>query len=161
MTNQACEWLKKYYGNIDNIQPEDALNHSIRKWRGLQKDVLTQFGLHQGYGYNNDVIFDSENNKVITVDADSCALCKCYLDTSNCLDCPLYKFLGNKFLGKRCDRQSVYQDFINDKNAKPMLDALIGCLPVRFKKFLFVVEVQATDETSAKKMIVGNVKIIK
>lgn len=122
-------WAKQYFdGNLDRFKEiEDpmipALEHSIRKWRGLSPAALQRHGLKR----DRECIFDEATE--LTVSNETCALCFLYLSTY-CYDCPLHMFLGC-----RCDETIKPEDFEDSYRAftrrgdnRPMLKALRGAL---------------------------------
>ena len=76
------QWLKKFYPKeARDTSKKEALDHSLRKWRGLR--VLREYSL---YKQNNNVITVKGDHTLIIVDGITCALC-CH--HSNCSSCPL------------------------------------------------------------------------
>jgi len=82
-------WKEKFYPILaSNCPKEEAIEHSLNKWRGLRK--LDEFNLIWDDGY----ISDGEEKLVI--DITSCALCYHYIEKEDhtdheCEKCPLYK----------------------------------------------------------------------
>lgn len=93
-------WKAEFYpipaadGSIKtNLQ---AVQHSLKKWKGLWKDNIQKHGIGiTGYGNIEDV------TDYLAIDADSCALCvKHYNDVRvGCAACPLSRVRS----GVRCD----------------------------------------------------------
>lgn len=108
-------WKAEYYTKAaDLVSKEDALAHSIQKWKGLSKAALKRHGLRAGSG----VIY-SGNEEVGIVSAQTCALCVHYLhQATNCWRCPLS--IANK--GMACDDQ--YNTFVWNDDNRPMLRLL-------------------------------------
>lgn len=114
-------WMEKYYPIAAHDCCEDkAIEHSLRKWKGLRVDTLAEFGLEE---------------PPIEVDCDTCALCYHYLrpptEGNECRNCPLCKTLGYA-----CDRQNPkwneltgpYVLYKMDGDPEPMIEALEKCL---------------------------------
>lgn len=101
-------WMKEFYPvDACDVPADKAIKHSLVKWRGLRKESLRKHGLTQ---------------PPIEVNDESCALCKNYiLEVSDCSDCPLKQFLGN-----RCDYSdySVFIKYLDYENPEPMIAAL-------------------------------------
>lgn len=122
-----------------------ALEHSLKKWRGLRKKNLDKHGVTKELD-SSDLNY-SENGVDWTffVDARSCALCKLYLpkegQEGTCSKCPLFEARG-----RRCDRADVplgvspYRDFKEYSNPEPMIKLIEKALRTlrakeRHKKF--------------------------
>lgn len=125
----AEDWIDKYYPTpASKVSFGDALEHSIRKWEGLDPKVLEEHGLESygplicPIGYNTAVL--------LVIDDESCALCRTTPDDS-CEGCVLYHSRGDK----PCDvtlpeeETNPYDAFCEHSDNKPMLEALKKCLP--------------------------------
>lgn len=118
MTDQ--EWTNKYYPvEATDCLEDEAVAHSILKWEG--------------------VVWAIENQRrvPIRVDADTCALCVHYYESSNeespkCEKCPLALSLGHTCDGYHMDDdydrddhfQAPWVQYNDGKNPHPMLNAL-------------------------------------
>jgi len=117
-------WKAEFYPiPAHEVPVEDAVQHSLRKWRGLTKENLEKHGLVR----RKNVIIESGVWR-FGVESDSCSLCKHYLSPfSNCHHCPLANVLGG-----RCDEDqgdldevdSPYHEFTRNGNPLPMIEAL-------------------------------------
>lgn len=133
---KADIWVKKYYPTPAAKCPKSkALEHSVRKWEGLQKSVLRDYGLTLAEGvlwapaYRTGTNDDCPAyNVVLQIDAGSCSLCHHYMpedEDDDCLSCPLFNLLG-----KRCDdfgeddARSLYMRATRDGDMAAMLNAL-------------------------------------
>lgn len=113
---------------LSHIHPDEVAikcaEHSLQKWKGLLPVNLTKHNVTR-----NDKGF-------ISICSNSCALCEEYFNyqdkhtdyQSECIDCPLFQYLG-----QRCDidtdkTSSPYLKFIERHNPKPMIKALKGAL---------------------------------
>ncbi len=113
-------WLRDYYSvPADHTKKHEALDHSIRKWEGLDPDVLKKHGMEaRGHGVYADAL------KVLGINGDSCALCYHHED---CEGCPLMKARGgvpcDEFNGD-CDAprdDSPFHTFTNYGDPEPMI----------------------------------------
>lgn len=111
-------WLAAYYPTAARDCPrQDALAHSLTKWRGLTREALLKHDLY---------------NAPIPVGGGTCALCTHYLKNPNermCATCPLAISRD----GVPCDAHSTFHDGEEDSpwiawgvrsNPNPMIKAL-------------------------------------
>jgi hypothetical protein len=118
-------WKAEFYPiPADEVPVEDAVQHSLRKWRGLTKENLNKHGLNQE-DYLIGEAEEDEDHPPLTIDDRSCALCHHFMD-GKCVACPLFKVLS-----KRCDdeenrsfKESPYGAFVEEGNPLPMIEAL-------------------------------------
>jgi len=86
-------WKQEFY-TTPATTPQDklsAIEHSLKKWRGLTKENLER---HQ-VAKNNKFIFDiKDKTDALLIAGSSCALC-CLYYLDGCEGCPLYRSLGN------------------------------------------------------------------
>lgn len=125
-------WKKEFYtkgASSQSVQKSDlsAIQHSLKKWRGLTKENLQRHGLvHEGKGIV--VSADPEHYSEFAIDDETCALCIKYCNAyGSCLLCPLSEVRG----GLSCDsvpgfreKQSPYAAFSQKGNPKPMIKLL-------------------------------------
>jgi len=112
-----------------------AVNHSLKKWRGLTKENLEKHGLIKVS--LSDSIAPINGGGCITISGATCALC-CMEDERTCLNnstsekfcrqCPLFRTLG-----RQCDQDNLldvseepgpYIKFIIKDDPQPMIEAL-------------------------------------
>lgn len=138
---QIADWKKKYYRvdvvDSSEIRPwpwETCLKHSILKWRGLSKTVLSSYGF---YVTDSRVYArDSKHTCVIAVEPGTCALCKKTTPPNcecgvvpHCRECIL-----DKLCSTRCDDyikrfgNSAWGAWTHEGNTEPMLTLLIAAL---------------------------------
>lgn len=107
-------WKEEFYPKpvrFFDMTWEEAMRHSIVKWRGLQNQFLSEHRLL--YNEVLHVLRDFDGNKMI-FDAGNCALCmKCNL---RCEECPIVTTGANQ--GYSCDghtggRYSQYNESFN------------------------------------------------
>ena len=117
-------WKAKYYPTPASECKAglSAVNHSLRKWRGLTNAVLTKHGLT----LNGARLIDAQYCWMLDIDGGSCALCVHYaesIDGTICGDCPL-----RRHLGKRCDETDdmPFRRFSKGGNVQPMIQALLA-----------------------------------
>lgn len=97
-------WKAEFYPEPADEAVQDAVGaveHSLRKWRGLTKGALERHELKKDLNY----IRDAQEHLVI--DAESCALCQIYIVSGQDIDdrcggCPLMVVRG----GVRCDDET-------------------------------------------------------
>jgi hypothetical protein len=119
MNELSKQWLKKYYPvEASEVSKRKALDHSIRKWKGLQDKILEKYKLRIDFFYGNLKEIKSENT-ILSIDSSSCSLCTYYLYEAN-LKCPLQSH-------KSCDGSVCgggdYKKF-REGDSKPMLKKL-------------------------------------
>lgn len=125
-------WKTEFYPTeASECSKEDAIEHSLRKWRGLRKEALERHGLYfDTYDY---VVVDDDGGYHFTVDASSCALCEHFLaeesdswDEDRCKACPLSKSRS----GISCDdtmnseKSSPWHAWLDKTDPEPMIAAL-------------------------------------
>jgi hypothetical protein len=111
MSDQS--WIDEYYPvEAKDVSEAGALEHSLRKWRGLRPANLARHGLSE---------------PPIWVDCTTCALCvQCSPHDNGCAKCPLYQVRGNV----RCDRtrqdekRAPYWEWTKRSNPEPMIQWL-------------------------------------
>lgn len=119
------DWLKEYYPQkvtkklVKSMTWKQAVEHSLRKWRGLRKEVLKKYGLEK------DRTEISDGKSYIVINYKTCALCKKSSDPRNdgvinCDLCPLPRVLGYN----PCTDPGPYTKFGWDGDANPMIRAL-------------------------------------
>lgn len=113
------DWLTRYYPKpADEVGVRAAVQHSLRKWRGLR--VIGQYGIHQ----QNTQLRDANKNVVLEVITDSCALCQHYFTPDNgCAMCPLSIIRGRV----PCDvalvdeDRSPWEQWVKEGDPEPMI----------------------------------------
>lgn len=115
-------WKKKFYPKPPSkrMTKRQAVEHSLRKWRGLTESELKKHGLKRVWKHIEEIGKFGE----LEINAISCALCEKYLHVPGkdfCQNCPL-----NKVLGEPCDEdeESPYKIWVTKGNPKPMIKAL-------------------------------------
>lgn len=114
-------WKTEFYPTeASECSKEDAIEHSLRKWRGLRKEALERHGAFIKYG---DVRSDGE---FFVIGGSSCALCESFFTERACKACPLAMSRG----GKPCDREmpneaiSPWHSWTDRFDPEPMISAL-------------------------------------
>ena len=89
-------WLDEFYPiPAAKVSKEDALEHSIRKWKGLLPENLEK---HQVVYQWEELQSQNEEELIqpLPISSSSCALCQhWYDDESGCPECPLVKAGNN------------------------------------------------------------------
>lgn len=133
-------WLKKHYPNsaldfifekweITQERAIEATEHSLAKWQGLLPKNLKKHNIKL---FKNErfcgepSLLDINEEGVLSIDGDSCALCKMFLDYANngeyaeCSNCPLAQMMG-----QTCNNSgSPWLSFLEDLDPEPMIKAL-------------------------------------
>ena len=145
-------WKAEFYpveATTENVEPEEAVAHSLRKWEGLRAETLAAHGLRVRDGRLED------GTDWMGIDAATCALCTHYLNDNwpdededdeaetsrmRCENCPLFAVLG-----RSCDDDIVdgngeriaygpYFLFIERNDPEPMIAALKKAAELEAKK---------------------------
>lgn len=90
-------WEKQFYPNDieDKCTNLEAVQHSLKKWRGLVPVELKKHGLTTSIYHG---VADEVGNR-FPIDSTSCALCYKHDQVSGCRTCPL-----TRIRGVRCDK---------------------------------------------------------
>lgn len=100
---------------------EEAINHSLRKWKGLRQDNLLKHGLHRNRNDAWRVVDGRTGASHATVSSAQCALCVKFL-TAKCFECPL-NVSGTRLSGREgCIK--VYSAWADQYTPEPMIQAL-------------------------------------
>ncbi len=118
------QWLKRYYPvPAGKMSAEDAVEHSLLKWRGI--------AARRGYSITVDETYGDlhSGQKSLAVDNTTCALCASFWSISRetpCERCPLYKARNDTPCYMRMDSEdsSPYDDWVLRSQAKPMVEWL-------------------------------------
>lgn len=117
-----AEWEATFYENIDDAKDwsdKKCFEHTLKKYSGLPKTVLKQYGLHKDMGTIHPL---NEDRPSFTFTIATCALCKKYYKSRAkipCKKCPLYRD-GN---GCESGNSSWRAMVLSDKHT-PMLQAM-------------------------------------
>jgi len=140
-------WKQEFYAVEARVVGNDTdvvlLEHSIKKWEGLQLESLERHKLIAFH--NGDVVLyiknkgEQKRTNRFFIDGASCALCAKYLHVANepsCVSCPLSKVRGNV----ECDEKRKEEKFspflawTEDAYPEPMLHWLRKALKVAMLK---------------------------
>lgn len=94
----------------EEVPEEEAVAHSLRKWKGLRPENLAEHDLIATPRY----ILDQEGREECV---SRCALCKHY----DCIACPLAQTLGDSCVG---GSKSPWYIWFDDRDPEPMIQAL-------------------------------------
>ena len=84
-------WKAEYLAvDVEDCSEEDALKHSLIKWRGLQEANLAEHKVR----LDNAFLIEDDPYGYLRIDGETCALCYHYFMTEdmhreNCAKCPL------------------------------------------------------------------------
>lgn len=124
-------WRRKYYPKPAEVTTkEEAIEHSIRKWEGLQLPALA--AEHVDASPLNGVRTIGTEHPSVGVSGASCALCFHYRDWNqqSCRRCPLAISLGASCYA---DSGGAYggpwRAWTTHDNPRPMLAALLALRP--------------------------------
>lgn len=120
-------WKKEYYPvPAEESDISAAIEHSLRKWKGLRPEALKEHQVTCESGLLRSCDFATTSHQTrpyFPIDAESCSLCVHYYcdGTTTCGYCPLYATLGD-----RCDEESTspYMVFLKTRDPEPMIKAL-------------------------------------
>jgi hypothetical protein len=120
-------WKKEFYkGRIKKAarDPLSAVEHSLRKWKGLRAKNIEAHKVKISYG---DVVNPITDNS-FSIDADSCALCQmCKYDDGysriDCSKCPIVKVTGRVCDGSAAT-PSPYGVWVKQNDPEPMIKVL-------------------------------------
>lgn len=125
-------WKAEFYPTYAKaVSGDDAIAHSLRKWRGLTPENVAKHELH--YSSVNAVLVEHEGLGRFDIGGDTCALCYWHhADDPDededgeevwCAKCPLAIVRG----GKACDQErddeafSPWHEFTRKGDPKPMI----------------------------------------
>lgn len=117
-------WKAEFYPvEADKVPEELAVEHSLRKWRGMTAENLAKHCVDVDTGF----VYEPGRFKgAFEIDSESCALCQVHLREKSdklCGRCPLLQHLG-----KRCDEdddgRSPFRVFMYNDDPLPMIAAL-------------------------------------
>ena len=112
-------WEKQFYpvDVSEKFTNLEAVQHSLKKWRGLARVELKKHGLTTTASSIKD-----DDGYRFHIDSISCALCYKHDVLDNCQTCPL-----NRVRGRRCDVVRADEDhspwgmWMEDHNPQPMI----------------------------------------
>lgn len=121
-------WKAEFYPvGADECPHDQALSHSLQKWRGLRHDALMAHGLTTTSG--GDL---KSGGVVFRVDASTCALCEAH---PRCDGCPLFESRGEVSCDFQTEREeeankpSPFEAWQTDQDPEPMIAALLAAAP--------------------------------
>ncbi len=111
-------WKSEFYPTLaSKCSKRDALQHSLRKWKGLRIKNLSKHDVRLDRIY----LVCSTSYRHITIDSSTCALCTHYWNPDDvgdtCTSCPLFAILEE-------DCSSVYTQLVDNSNPEPMISLL-------------------------------------
>jgi hypothetical protein len=121
-------WKAEFYPVPASECPaEDAIEHSLRKWRGLRPEALARHGV----GTKGTRLFAAVDG-FFYISATNCALCEQFFqdaeeeDEKACADCPLAISRGGVSCSKAREGESFapWEAFGAGNNPEPMIAAL-------------------------------------
>lgn len=115
-------WKEEFYPiAAHKVAAEDALAHSLRKWRGLTPENLARHGVSHDSGY----LFDTDEH--LWINDTTCALCYLHLAPFEHHDCSARCPLAILRDGQACDQPrelpdlSPYSTFTEHGDPAPMI----------------------------------------
>lgn len=120
-------WKREFYPvPADECEEPNALEHSLRKWRGLTPENLARHGVNRVLSSLDD------GDEMLGITTQSCALCKSYLAAEPaCKECPLRKVRCGYPCDAPCDqdgdehrRIAPYGRFVQCGDPGPMIKLL-------------------------------------
>jgi len=124
------DWRLKFYptdASLSTATEEEAIRHCIRKWEGLRRPVLEEYGL-EALLRGGD-LSDGSGKIVFGMGAASCALCRRHSETSDiqyteirCEECSLFAVRGEPCCeSARSPNSSPYDRWLRFADPEPML----------------------------------------
>jgi hypothetical protein len=108
-------WKAEYYPvPADQCPPEQAVEHSLRKWIGLRRENLERHGMRA----MSEDITDAQTSEWFRIGASTCSLCETH---TICRGCPL-------LAGQCVDGMNAWWD---DHDPEPMIAALEAALKMQ------------------------------
>lgn len=119
-------WKQEFYPVEAKSCPKElAVEHSLRKWRGLTEENLKRHGLDR----DGSRLLD-EDDEFLGIDSDSCALCWHHSTTTTCPSCPLAARRGIRCdISLRDESGSPYHAFTKAGDPMPMIRLLESVIP--------------------------------
>lgn len=139
-------WKEEYYPvKAEEVSKEDAVYHSLRKWRGLKEENLKKhkcyYCNYRGAKSDTEVWGISDGEETLMIDSDSCALCVHYLDDEydgECEGCPIFKLykcrcdkgsherwsISGIYISHKCEAGTPYSAFYELSDPEPMIKVL-------------------------------------
>ena len=121
-------WKQEFYPtSADTVTQDDAIQHSLTKWKGLRNENLERHGLTRSGCHITD------SDLLFRIDASTCSLCTHYYKDM-CEGCPIVAEQeetcdhDGDYGGTGQYRTGQYQSFTMDGNPEPMIDLLERCL---------------------------------
>lgn len=122
-------WKAEFYPiPADECPKEQAIDHSLQKWKGLLPENLERHDLVARAGELHEK--DSVTDDYFGINGLTCSLCHWYFrfgarEGYGCMSCPLFKVRGHECDKIRLDEQiSPYRAFRTENNPRPMIEWL-------------------------------------
>lgn len=123
-------WKAEFYPQpADEVPADEAVAHSLQKWKGMRPENLERHGVDAEWSY---LAFEDQT---LGIDASTCALCK-HFARGSCLKCPLAIVRG----GVACDMRredearpygcSPFHKWATIGDPEPMIKWLEKALPL-------------------------------
>lgn len=116
------QWRRKFCPqlNFKDMTPVQAVQHALRKWRGLCKENLRKYGMVR----RGKVIWDKEDGK-FAITTETCSLCYFWYGKDDCNDCPLARV--NEEI-PCCAENGAYSEWLESGHTKPIIRGLENAL---------------------------------
>lgn len=121
----GASWLKEFYPVSAKKSAKSnkvALEHALKKWRGLTKANLKRHGLERRNDMFGATLVEHKNGKskdILEIASDSCALCVRHMHTNNCHGCPIAS--RNALDKHEIGCEPPYMQFVEHGRATPMI----------------------------------------
>ena len=125
-------WKKEFYPvEADSLEAQastrTAIEHSLRKWRGLRPEALLKHEVRLEGPYNKEVVddcADAENGPRFLLGNQSCALCL-YITDYTCEACPIFNVSGAACdPAENSDEVTAWEVYVHDADPEPMIAQL-------------------------------------
>lgn len=124
-------WKKEFYP-VEADSPEAqasaraAIEHSLRKWRGLRPEALLKHEVRLEGPHHKEVVDAGRADERQGISSRSCALCVRFDDAGgNCDGCPIVKVSGMACdHAENIDEVTAWEVYVHDADPEPMIAQL-------------------------------------
>ncbi len=122
-------WKAEFYRTpAEDCPEENAVAHSLMKWRGMTKEVLKR---HDVVAYEHILVSDDGH---LHISGETCALCKVNENDDGCYSCILFKVRSapcDMRLKEDDPQLSPFEAWVLDRDPMPMIQLLEQALKLQ------------------------------